>query len=72
MIKYLWLKINVENAFSQRERGVHTTITPTKLHVVLQTKDSPALSVFCFADSSIKLMVECIDETSSSGGAGGV
>ena len=60
------------NAFDHRERDIHTAITPAKLHEVLQTEDRAVLSVFCFGDRRVEVMIERVGETLSSSGAGGV
>ena len=60
------------NAFDYRERDIHTAITPAKLHEVLQTEDRAVLSVFCFGDRRVEVVVKGVDETLSSNGTGGV
>lgn len=71
MIEHFRLEIDGENAFDHRERDVHTTIAPSILHKVIQTEDVAVLSVFCFADGGIEVVIERTDEALSSSGVSG-
>lgn len=72
MVEHFRLEIDGEDAFYHRERDVHATITPSRLNEVLQTEDSAMLSVVCFVDGRIKVVVEGVDTALSSSGASGV
>jgi len=72
VVKHLRLEIDGENAFDQRKRDVHTAITPSRLHEVLQTEDSAALSVLCLVDSGIEVVIERVDEALPSSDSGDI
>lgn len=66
MIEYFRPEVGRENALDHGERDFHTAVTPSKLGEVLQTEHRAALSVFCFADGGVEVMVEGVDEVLSS------
>ena len=72
MIEHFRLEVDRENAFDHCECDLHTTITPSKFHEVLQTEDSATLPVFCFGDRRVEVVIKCVDEALSCGGTGGV
>lgn len=72
MIEYFRPEIDRENALDHSERDLYTAVAPSKLYEILQTEYNPALSVLCFADGSIEVVVESIDESLSSCGTRGV
>ena len=69
VIEYLWLEVDRKNAFDHGVRGVNPAVTPSELHEIAEAEDRAFLSIFCFADGSVEVVVEGIDETLSSCGA---
>ena len=72
MIKHFRSNVDREDAFDHAERDVHTAVTPSKLHEILQSEDGAALPVCRLTDGSVQVVVERVDEAFSSPRAGRV
>ena len=69
MIKYLRLEVDFEDALDQGVSGVGPTVASSKLPEIFEAEDRAVLSVLCFSDGGVEIVVEGINKTLSSRGA---